>query len=67
MINFDQIKYIDIFQFIMYIVKAVPMAQLLTCLRLIKLNMHYTIFNFFCATFVPEVLTKVSTRTADNC
>ena len=67
MINFDQIKHIDIFQFIMYIVKAVPMAQLLTCLRLIKLNMHYTIFIFFCATFVPEVFTKVSTRTADNC
>ena len=36
MINFNQIKHIDIFQFIMYIVKAVPMAQLLTCLRLIK-------------------------------
>ena len=67
MINFDQIKHIDIFQFIMYIVKAVPMAQLLTCLRLIKLNMHYTIFNFFRTTFVPEVFTKVSTRTADNC
>ena len=67
MINFDQIKHIDIFQFIMYIAKAVPMAQLLTCLRLIKLNMHYTIFNFFCATIVPEVFTKVSTRTADNC
>ena len=40
MINFDQIKHIDIFQFIMYIAKAVPMAQLLTCLRLIKYALH---------------------------